>query len=186
LTSLALYVVAPSTSMSWSYVPACVPRYTRYPRTLVLGDALHVRLSSRSAVALKCTAVGGSGGGSMITMLLLAEPLVADTVMLVKIPPAELYSVTVTLPEPLVTPVNVVVRVGNAVDKLPRLPASVVIVNVMLALAAATPPSNAVAVKTVLAPAAMSVALAESATEVCWRTVIDCRTVGPLERVNWM
>ena len=38
----------------------------------------------------------------------------------------------------------------------------------------------------VLPPAEMSVKVADSTTAVARRTVIDCKTVGPLERVNWM
>jgi hypothetical protein len=149
---------------------------------LLVGDALHEMLRP-SAVALMCTAVGGSGGGSRMMMLSVVDPLVAVTVMLLKTPPDEVNSVTTNFPVPSVTPLNVVVRVGNA-TKLPRLPASVVMLNETLALLAATPPSKPVAVMVVLAPAAMSVLLAESDTLVGLCTVIGWAIVAPPPRMK--
>src|SRR5690349_8265861 len=111
-----------------------------------------------SALADTCSPVGGNGGGSTIVMVSVAVPLVAVITMFGKAAPLDEYRVVETWPEASVTPLADVVRVGKAV-KLPRLPGSVVIEKLTVAAAAGTPPSYAIAVMAVLAPAEMSVGL---------------------------
>jgi hypothetical protein len=74
---------------------------------------------SPSGVALKRSAVGGSGGGSRMMMLSLTVPFVAMTVIGKKTPPAVTLSVVASCPEPLVTPL--------ATLKLPRALGSIVV-----------------------------------------------------------
>ena len=66
-----------------------------------------------------------------MTMLLLAEPLDADTVILANTPPAETDRVVASLPEPSVTPL--------ATDRLPR-PLGSTLEKVTPALVASSPP----------------------------------------------